>query len=415
VREEGAARLPTFFRNLRPPQQLIENRPPKEYTISNRPLAALDAPQPVNIVLLDTRNTDPEFQPWMQSQVLRFVSLLRPDADIALYQFAASGLRILHEFSHDTSALSNAVKEVLEPATARELERESASGSLRFERYRKTCEALSAMAEYLGKFKHRKNLLWIAGDFPPAFDHQECQATAIALNKSNTALYPVDVRSPVIREPFQPVAPGDLRNVPRNRRKALSRKWLNTMSTLAALTGGRALKNRSQLAEAMIDALNETRFAYELGFSIPEAQCDGALHPLKVQVKMRDAVVLAKQAFVADCDQRTDKPPPNPFDSPAIGITVMPSLQNGGAMRLKVLIAAADLQWKQGAASIEATVSEAGSEGRALLSQTFETTGGPVELEVKPSAEAQTLHVAVRDKANQRQGSVTLPVLRISH
>jgi VWFA-related protein len=413
IREKDEAHPITFFRNLRPPQQLIEKRPPSEYTVSNRPLAAFEVQQPVNVVVLDTRNTDPEFQPWLRGQALRFISLLRPDADIALYQFAASGLRLLHEFTHDKAELSKAVKKVTEPGTADDFEREAASNGLHRERYQETCQALTATAEYLGAFVNRKNLLWLAGDFPPVFEEgeQECRAMALALNKNNTAVYPVDVRSSIPEEPFQPVAPGDLQNVPRNRRRALSPQWLNNMATLAALTGGRAIRNRSQLAEAMVDAVNETRFAYELGFSLPETQCDGSLHPLNVGVKMRDAAVLAKQAFAADCDpQARFSRPSEPFDATGIGITVIPKVESSvtPGVRIKVLIAPSDLQWNDSGASVDVTAGD--------VKRTFPLKppkkGEPaiIDLEIKRAARAQKLRVIVRDHANKRDGSVTLPL-----
>lgn len=415
IRDQAQQRPVTLFRNLRPSQALIAKRPPDQYTISNRPLAAFGSQQPVNVVVLDTRNTDPEFQPWMRSQALRFISMQRAESDIAFYQLAASGLRLVHEFSHDKPQLTSAVAGVLEPATAEEFERESSSSALRLERYRQTCEAISDMGEYLGRFEHRKNLLWISGDFPPLTQSENkraepaspaCAAMALALNRSNTSLYPVDVRSPIAKEPFQPVAPGDLQSVPRNRRAVLSREWLDTMATLAAVTGGRAIQNRSQLAEAMTDALAETRFAYELGFEIPEAQCDAGLHAFRVQVNRRDATILAKQAFVADCGAlQTDKPLPEPFDSPEIGLSVIPTSSG-----LKLLIAPSDLQ------SIEVTITErlAHGEIRTLTSQTFQPAfekhePAEVEIPLKPDAGAQTLRVIVRDKASQLQGSVTFP------
>jgi VWFA-related protein len=409
VHEKSETRRITLFKNLRPPEQLIEKRPPDQYTISNRPLAAFGTQQPVNIVVVDTRNTDPEFQPWMRSQALRFVTMLRPDADVAFYQFTASGLRLLHEFSHDKPELSRALKNVLEPETAQEFERESSSSPLRVERYRKTCVALTAAAEYLSAFKHRKNLLWMTGDFPPVFERasEECGAMLLALNRSNTAFYPVDVRSSATNEPFQSVPAGELRNVPRNRRQALSRRYLDTMVSVAALTGGRAIRNRSQLAEAMIDAVNETRFSYELGFTTRDPECDGSLHPLRVAVKMRDATVLAKQAFVADCEIRVGSSFPEPFDSPAIGVTVMPFLQSG-LVHIKVLIASSDLRWSVSGASIEVMANEVKRDFQLAPSKKREPA--IVELDVTHPKQAQTLRVVVRDKASERKGSVTLPL-----
>lgn len=411
VREHGETRQITYFRNLRPPQQLIEKRPPSEYTVSNRPLAAFEVQQPVNVLVLDTRNTDPEFQPWLRGQALRFISMLRPDADIALYRLSASGLGLLHEFSHNKAGVSKALDSIMEPDTGGQFEREAASSALRVNRYRETCDALSGMARYLGQFTQRKNLLWMAGDFPPLFEEgeQECRAMALALNRTNTAVYPVDVRSPIPREPFQPVAPGDLQNVPRNRRRALSSEWLKTMAALAALTGGRSIRNRSQLAEAMVDAVNETRFAYELGFTVPAAQCNSGLHPFSVGIKVRDAAVLAKDAFVADCETQTGDPRPSaPFDSPAIGVTVIPMIESGASalVRMKVLIAPSDLQWNDSGASVEITAGEV--KRMFQIKSPKEREPAVINIEIKHPAREQALRVVVHEEASKREGSVTL-------
>ena len=86
ISENGRPQSISLFRNLRPPQELIVKRPPKDYmNLQPPPFAAFESQQPVNVLILDTRNTDPEFQPWMRSQALRFVSMLRPDAEVAFY------------------------------------------------------------------------------------------------------------------------------------------------------------------------------------------------------------------------------------------------------------------------------------------------------------------------------------------
>lgn len=420
IGDHGKLLLPvTHFRNLRPPQKLIVHRPPQEYTISNRPLAAFEAQQPVNIVILDTRNTDPEFQPWMRSQALRLISLLRPDADIAFYQLTLSGMRLLHEFSHDKAHLQNAVRNAA-------LDRESSFTELRMARDRTTCEAISKMAEYMATLRHRKNLVWMAADFPAVFASSrtsgkanvpECSAMVKALNRNNVSLYPVDLRSPVAGDPFQPVAPGKPENVPRARRHAWSPEWLNTMATLAALTGGRAIENRSQLAEAMTDALAETRFAYEVGFRVPEPACDGELHPLNVRVTVRDALVIAKRAFTAECGTLNEPARvPAGFDATGIGLSVIPSAAHPDRLQLqmKLLIAAADLKWEKNARVEIAVKSKTGtlSKQTVTLTPPDDDKQSPVAVEVAARTERDEpwLRVEVSDKTNGRTGSVTLPL-----
>jgi VWFA-related protein len=429
--QRGQPQSPSRFRNLRPAQELISQRPPDQYLISNRPLAALESRQPVSVLVLDTRNTDPEFQPWMRNQVLRFVSMLRTGEDVAFYQLSASGIKLLHEFSSHKPQLTDTLQPVSEPETAQQLEREAASKSLSAERYSATCEAIASVAAYLGQFDTRKNLFWMAGDFPPValsakkraqFSSPRCIEMERALNLSNTAVYPVDVRSPIAPEPFLKFAPGNLFAIPRGRREALSSEWQNTMAALSALTGGRPISNRSQLAEALVDTLRETRFAYELGFDLKDSECDGKFHPLRVETKVHDVNVLAKQAFVADCSESPQRASSVPFDSPTIGISVAPRVHGAGAstVDLQILINAADLQWvgngETARASTQITVEETtvSGESRLLTSRTvpLRTSAGQhgfdqIKISFEPDKTAQSFHLTIRDETNGRQGSVT--------
>ena len=146
---------------------------------------------------------------------------------------------------------------------------------------------------------------------------------------------------------------------------------------------------------------------------------------------MRDATVLAKQAFVAECGtQQAGGTPPGRFDSPAIGLSAMPTVQIGAEfpMQMKVLIASSDLQWSKAGNALHSSVGirikekTAAGEERVLTSQRVQLTAGDdrrepaaAELAVKPDAGTQTLRVVVRDDTNQREGSVTFPLTRISH
>ena len=184
ITEKNQERTISGLKRLGASKGFITNRPPDGYVVSNRPLAAFYFPQPVTVLLLDTADTDPEFQRWMQAQCLRFFTMMRPTENAALYQLQQSGLRLLHEFSNAPGAMGDEISPgglargtdrfLLKPdrivpmdaSSAQELEQEGGDPALRAQRYRRTCGAITRMALYLHQFTGRKDLLWMSADFP---------------------------------------------------------------------------------------------------------------------------------------------------------------------------------------------------------------------------------------------------------
>jgi VWFA-related protein len=422
ISENGNNREILQFRNLRPPATLLASRPPDGYVVSNRPLAAFNFPQPVTILLLDTSNTDPEFQPWMLYQCGRFLSLLRPGEDVAVYQLTRNGLRLLHQFSHQTTGIENA----MEPETAEEFERESVHPELRRRRYEATFTSLRQLAGYMSQFEGRMNLFWIAADFPSFTNSRKGNAAAFlplaqaalkALNAANIATYPVEVRSAIPQESFERVAPGNLTEVPRTRRRVMNSDLVGSMTALAAVTGGKPIQNRSQLGEAMFDSMEATRFAYELGFTVPEADWDGHIHDLKVQTRRHDATLLVKTVFTASEEPATSTP--GLFDSPRVGLSIKLFPPTGADLPIQLFIAARDLGWKTDRTGRTAQVDilaekQSPPSGTVLKTQTFSAGSNAPD---KPLSAAVTVprpkpgsavRITVRDRNSGRLGSVTL-------
>ncbi len=351
--DNGKTRRVSACLNLRPPVQLQSARPPEQYLVSNRPLAAFGFPQPTTVLLLDTRNTDPEFQPWLSLQAIRLVSFLRPGENLALWQLSRQGLKLLHQFSNGTQELADAIApqaitktagkikwhpervQALEPDVAADFDQESIQPALRVQRDAATQTALIELANYLNQFNGRKNLVWMASDFSTG-------AALRALNKANIAVYPVEVRSEIVEEPFQLLSAGHLSNIPAHRRRSLSRNFQKAISIWAASTGGKAISNRSQLAEAIFDALQQTRFVYQLSFSVPDENWNGLAHSLQVRTLAKNASMLAKQIYYAESPAAALLN--SVFDVETIGLSIHPEA-SGNNSGLQVYVAARDLQW----------------------------------------------------------------------
>ncbi len=218
------------------------------------------------------------------------------------------------------------------------------SAYFQVDRLQRTLNALIAIANYLGQFPGRKNLIWVSSSFPVsvgfsgnrlpgdteddihfAADFERAYKTLnAALNKADLAIYPVDPRGLVAG------APGtlDLNNLYATQ---------GTMKELASQTGGQAFVNTNDLARVMRAAADDSQASYTLGFYPHDIRWDNQYHALKVKVSQpgahlryrqgyfatREAAKTAQTAKTGDqVDTLFNQALYNPLDSPALGLRV---------------------------------------------------------------------------------------------
>ncbi len=212
------------------------------------------------------------------------------------------------------------------------------------DRVQRTLDALIAIANYLGQFPGRKNLIWVSSSFPVsvgfeatrqpgdtqddihfAADFERAYKTLnSALNKADLAIYPVDPRGLVSG------APGET-------------DWNNlystqgTMKELASQTGGQAFINTNDLARVMRAAADDSEASYTLGFYPHDIRWDNKYHALKVKVSQSGVHLRYRQGYFATREAPTTPKTPktgdqvdtlfnqalyNPLDSPGLGLRV---------------------------------------------------------------------------------------------
>ena len=212
------------------------------------------------------------------------------------------------------------------------------------DRVQRTLDVLMAIANYLGQFPGRKNLIWVSSSFPVSvgFDGNRqpgdtgdqihfaadfgraYKTLSSALNKADLAIYPVDPRGLVA------AVPG-------------TGAWNELYSTqgpmkeLASQTGGQAFVNTNDLARVMRAAADDSEASYTLGFYAHDVHWDGKYHALKIQVSqpgvhlryrqgyfaMREAAKTAKPAKAGDqVDALFNEALFNPLDSTGLGLKV---------------------------------------------------------------------------------------------
>jgi VWFA-related protein len=209
------------------------------------------------------------------------------------------------------------------------------------DRVQRTLDALVAIANYLGQFPGRKNLIWVSSSFPVsvgfdtprqpgdtrdqihfAADFERAYKTLnSALNKADLAIYPVDPRGLVAG------APGT-----RDFNELYSTQ--GTMKELASQTGGRAFVNTNDLARVMRAAADDSEASYTLGFYPHDVRWDNKYHALKVKVSQPGVHLRYRQGYFAS--RETSKTPKtgdqvdtlfnqalySPLDSTGLGLRV---------------------------------------------------------------------------------------------
>ncbi len=215
------------------------------------------------------------------------------------------------------------------------------SSSFAVDRMQRTLDALIAIANYLGQFPGRKNLIWVSSSFPvsigfvgdrqPGDTRDQIHFAAdferayknlnSALNKANLAIYPVDPRGLVA------AAPGttDFNDLYSTQ---------GTMKELASATGGQAFTNTNDLARVMRAAADDSEASYTLGFYPHDIRWDNKYHALKVEVSRHGVHLRYRQGYFAT--RETSKTPKTgdqvdtqfnqaiygPLDSTGLGLRV---------------------------------------------------------------------------------------------
>jgi len=307
------------------------NAPLPTGTFTNQLEQRSGTPAAVTAILLDGVNTRFSDQAYARQQVVQFLKQIQPEDRIAIYTLDSRGLRVLHDYTTDSSDLlaklakyqgdiAPDVTGVSELSDALGGWLESRGNNLERayylnDRIQQTLHAIEFIADNLAPLPGRKNLIWVSSAFPlqigffgnsgggsrgsgasaarsgsagmpgmgggsshssprPPRQQQtwttETDQAVRALNNANLAIYPVDARGLVAS-----ASP-----------HASSRAYVYqaTMFELAGRTGGRALVNTNDIAGAIRTAIEDSSITYTLGFYPQDDKFDNSFHNLKVKL-----------------------------------------------------------------------------------------------------------------------------------
>jgi len=331
-------------------------------TFSNFPRA--DAPDSLNVVLLDALNTPIADQSYVHQQVLKYLTGMHTSEPIAIF-ILSKRLRLVHGFTSDLSALLAALNDqksgsspqsspllrspgeiqageqavgemqllaVLDPHmqasmdALRQFQAEEESSQTDV-RVKITLSSLRYLAQYLSGFPGRKNVVWFSGAFPLnilrdpskrlAQDRQyeeELHKTADALTRARVAVYPVEAgglapdslyEASALPLKVTSAAEATQAQVDQLQNDSFQRTAKQaTMEEMARDTGGKAFYSTNGLDEALALAIHDGARYYTLDYTPTNRKMDGGYRHIQVKLTHGHHKLAYRRGYNADDERR---------------------------------------------------------------------------------------------------------------
>ena len=364
VMEDGKPQAIDFFEEhtarTQPPDAIppLPKMPPNVYT--NVPPAPPSGT--VNVLLLDSLNTDEQDQVFVHKQIMDFLKTMEPGMQTAIFMLGSS-LRFVQGFTTDagvlaatlndknnqprkefllqtrgdtmdnafiTSAMSNAAGgrstagiEAVAAANAYYGRTQYANASMM------TLEALDDIASYLGSVPGRKNLIWFSSKFPvnvfpnmserATIENSEIgmsnvKKTADMLTVSKVAVYPVSAEGVKLSNIMAADSAGSGRGGG-NPMEAYTAEAgdraaiIANMEQLASDTGGKAYFNTNDLNSAVKRAIDDGSHYYTIAYTPINSKMDGSYRRIEVQVTAKGKYKTAyRRGYNADDTKKAAAP-----------------------------------------------------------------------------------------------------------
>jgi VWFA-related protein len=408
----------------------------------------------------------PEFSVNMaRFQAISAIHRMAPGQTMAIYA-ACPELRVVQGYTSDPDRLVASLKAFVPPPFPRSGKKEPQS-----------IEALvppmlSALRDVAGRISGasgRKSVVWISQAYGTELNIHAISgatdATVAAFNDANVPLYAVDTRfSPTCEPPVR--LPGDQSravDLTCSQPPDISDEW---MDYLAQATGGRAFSggkvtgvryyrdpqevpmggiflqgqhglesDRGVVSDALHFAADESRYAYEMGFYVPESELDSKIHTLRVTVpgkpkfdlRYRSGYTASAGATTPPTAQELTEPDSSPkrasqLNPDEVGIdgTMEISAKAKNEVRVSLALTSETLtRAADGAVAIDATFTQTDDSGKqlAMIQETVRVPAPETQTEMVPYTRALKLangaillHVRIRDQATNRVGSIAIPI-----
>jgi len=412
-------------------------------------------PNSLTAILLDGLNTRFTDQAQTKRALITFLKQVHPGEQVAIYTLT-NQLHVLHDFTTDTAALLAALErhQTQDSAAAAassyadshvggsqapELDAMIDQGNAeiaaisRARRAATTSLALQAIANQMAGLPGRKNLIWLAGEFPVA-----------ASGMGALAVYPVDARGLPGMNEFMLSLDAKTTSSIHFGEAPMDQRGENdinashaAMNMLAEHTGGRACINNNDIATCVSRAMDDARVTYVLYFTPSHEEWNGAFREIKIKLTRPGLEARYRKGYYALPDVPTDQKTRQATLAdaalsplPSTGLTLVAKLlAKAPNAALAVVMDGHEITFGKNAKGEQDAVVDmlmlAFGDQPAPLNQAKRTVhlslkpaqyelmlkgGVRVTVNVDAPAGSQRLRVIARDAASGRVGSVDVPL-----
>jgi VWFA-related protein len=485
ILEDDSNRPVAFFQfegtPTSPPAIAIPPTPLPPAAFTNRTGYAPNGPRHLIAIVLDLINTSIAGQVQLQTELVHYLKQLPTEAHVGLYAISEHAVAI-HDFTQDTESLRarlekgditvNArglatTRDTLGMVAAARAEQQSSlkamldaqgrsEGDVNMQiaklRRRLTLAALDSVGQHLAGVPGRKSMVWISHGFALTDYYgtytDQVSGTSQQLATRDVAVYPVeaggvvgDSASGVSDQSFGSTkghspSQNTFGVTSANRSGAVDRgRVQGTGELIAAITGGRVIRNNNDLTEGLRAASDDLRGTYSVGF-YAVTNPDNQWHRLRVRVSRRGVTLRHRQGYLSAStavsqsrewpEEQWNDVAYRPLISTAVRLDAH-AMFSGGTLKLALNVASEDLQFRQTDSRLVADVDI------AVVEKTTEPTNVRVQSASVDVATAVTLpptvavasefilnpdtksvRVVVRDKSTGRYGSVDLPLAQLT-
>jgi VWFA-related protein len=492
VKEDGRPQTIRFFNEHAAATATVSAaREDPRFPYANVPHVGV--PPDANILLFDLLNTPTLDQTFARSEMIRFLKTLPDGRQTALFVLT-DRMRMVQSFTGDASQLRKAAEDLLARPTAQvsaETDRQRVADTLqeisdaqsrapdgglakrlggalaqqalaaRQVRVQETFEALAQITRAAIGYPGRKNLIWLAGEFPTGvsgrlqFDDPLRSdlpgVPAVAeinrqIASTQIAVYPISVLG--LESRAVTAAANGEGEVDTGGRMGdtLGRQFERrsdqqlAMNSLAAETGGHAFYETNDVAHAIGRSMDEGAHYYTLAYHPDNQSWNGHYRKIDVELRTRGYTLAYRHGYFAAADGAT---PDNgshqlisAFDPLAAEATMLrlrasqPVVSGGHSVQIAVLLDPEGVGFRQDGelqranlvVGIQATPASAGTATKnvstaalniGLDPQTFaamQRNGIPFRESLVLTPGTYVVRIGVSDPATRRVGTVDLPV-----
>jgi VWFA-related protein len=289
---------------------------------------------PLNVIFYDVANIPPADQMFARQQMTKFIKDKPEGARFAIF-VGSGGPHLIQGFSSDKQELLAAIdpKEPHPRLKNLELMGRNLGGNDKLGEV----SNLNVLARYLEQFPGRKNLFWLASQFPlstvatdqdPALYEVEIKRAIDLLATNRIAVFPVDTRGVVISEEhdqaeFASGAPSSAGAAGTG--SSLVMASYDTQDQIALMTGGRAFHSNNDMKGSLETATRLGGSYYTLSYNPSNKNYDGKMREIRVTMARPGYFLIYRHGYYG-----TDTNTPIPGDRPAQSVAQKPLQQRPG-------------------------------------------------------------------------------------